>query len=98
MSVFKKFLTEKRRRDYGRKGSQGSTSYERMESRSKTQDPSKTTPSKRLGTDKPRVIKAPDGSVTYTNMPEPSGSVTTCLLYTSPSPRDLSTSRMPSSA
>ena len=24
--------------------------------------------------------------------------VTTCLLYTSPSPRDLSTSRMPSSA
>ena len=28
----------------------------------------------------------------------PSGSVSTCLLYTSPSPRDLSTSRMPSSA
>ena len=26
------------------------------------------------------------------------GSTTTCLLYTSPSPRDLSTSRMPSSA
>ena len=26
------------------------------------------------------------------------GMVTTCLLYTSPSPRDLSTSRMPSSA
>ena len=26
------------------------------------------------------------------------GSVYTCLLYTSPSPRDLSTSRMPSSA
>ena len=26
------------------------------------------------------------------------GSVMTCLLYTSPSPRDLSTSRMPSSA
>ena len=25
-------------------------------------------------------------------------SITTCLLYTSPSPRDLSTSRMPSSA
>ena len=28
------------------------------------------------------------------NLPRP----TTCLLYTSPSPRDLSTSRMPSSA
>ena len=26
------------------------------------------------------------------------GKTTTCLLYTSPSPRDLSTSRMPSSA
>ena len=26
------------------------------------------------------------------------GDMTTCLLYTSPSPRDLSTSRMPSSA
>jgi len=77
MSVFKRFLTEKTRRgDYGRKGGQGSTSYERMESRSKTQDPSKTTPSKRLGTDKPRVLKSPEG-VTFTNMPEPSGSVTT---------------------
>ena len=29
---------------------------------------------------------------------EPGGQLTTCLLYTSPSPRDLSTSRMPSSA
>ena len=28
----------------------------------------------------------------------PAGIATTCLLYTSPSPRDLSTSRMPSSA
>ena len=28
----------------------------------------------------------------------PSGKLATCLLYTSPSPRDLSTSRMPSSA
>ena len=28
----------------------------------------------------------------------PENNVTTCLLYTSPSPRDLSTSRMPSSA
>ena len=82
MSVFKKFLTEKRRRDYNRKGGQGgtrstsSTPLERRESSANVQDPSNTR-SKRLGTDKPRVIKAPDGSVTYTNMPEPSGSVTT---------------------
>ena len=82
MSVFKKFLTEKRRRDYRRKGGQGgtrstsSTPLERRESSANVQDPSNTR-SKRLGTDKPRVIKAPDGSVTYTNMPEPSGSVTT---------------------
>ena len=86
MSVFKKFLTEKRRRDYGRKGGQGgtrstsSTPYERRESRANMQDPSNTR-SKRLGTDKPRVIKAPDGSVTYTNMPEPSGSVTTDQVF-----------------
>ena len=82
MSVFKKFLTEKRRRDYGRKGGQGgtrstsSTPFERRESRSKTQDPSKTTPSRRLGTDKPRVLKSPQG-FTITNMPEPTGNVTT---------------------
>ena len=31
-------------------------------------------------------------------MPRQTGKSTTCLLYTSPSPRDLSTSRMPSSA
>ena len=31
-------------------------------------------------------------------VPEKREEVTTCLLYTSPSPRDLSTSRMPSSA
>ena len=31
-------------------------------------------------------------------MPEIEWSVHACLLYTSPSPRDLSTSRMPSSA
>ena len=30
--------------------------------------------------------------------PKPDGESITCLLYTSPSPRDLSTSRMPSSA
>ena len=82
MSVFKKFLTEKRRKDYGRKGGQGgtrstsSTPFERRESRSKTQDPSKTTPSRRLGTDKPRVLKSPQG-FTITNMPEPTGNVTT---------------------
>ena len=29
---------------------------------------------------------------------QPPATATTCLLYTSPSPRDLSTSRMPSSA
>ena len=34
---------------------------------------------------------------TQTHFREP-GSTDTCLLYTSPSPRDLSTSRMPSSA
>ena len=66
MSVFKKFLTEKRRRDYGRKGGQGgtrstsSTPFERRESRSNVQDPSNTR-SKRLGTDKPRVLKSPQG-------------------------------------
>ena len=83
MSTFKRILAEKTgRKDYGRKGGQGgtrstsSTPYERRESRANMQDPSNTR-SKRLGTDKPRVIKAPDGSLTITNMPEPSGSVTT---------------------
>ena len=33
-----------------------------------------------------------------TGLTAPNGGVYTCLLYTSPSPRDLSTSRMPSSA
>ena len=82
MSTFKRILAEKTRRDYGRKGGQGgtrstsSTPYERRESRANMQDPSNTR-NKKLGTDKPRVIKAPDGSLTITNMPEPSGSVTT---------------------
>ena len=31
-------------------------------------------------------------------IPAPKGGIVICLLYTSPSPRDLSTSRMPSSA
>ena len=83
MSTFKRILAEKTgRKDYGRKGGQGgtrstsSTPLSREESRRNMQDPSYTR-NKKLGTDKPRVIKAPDGSVTYTNMPEPSGSVTT---------------------
>ena len=83
MSTFKRILAEKTgRKDYGRKGGQGgtrstsSTPYERRESRANMQDPSNTR-NKKLGTSKPRVIKAPDGSVTFTNMPEPSGSVTT---------------------
>ena len=37
-------------------------------------------------------------SVTLTDANGNAGSAVTCLLYTSPSPRDLSTSRMPSSA
>ena len=47
------------------------------------------------------VLVAPDGRI---SMPQAGTlsvrgqSVETCLLYTSPSPRDLSTSRMPSSA
>ena len=83
MSTFKRILAEKTgRKDYGRKGGQGgtrstsSTPYERRESRANMQDPSNTR-SKRLGTNKPRIIRAPDGSLTITNMPEPSGSVTT---------------------
>lgn len=81
MSVFKKFLTEKRRRDYGRKGGQGgtrstsSTPFERRESSANVQDPANTR-NKRLGTNKPRVLQSPQG-VTFTNMPEPTGSVTT---------------------
>ena len=83
MSTFKRILTEKTgRKDYGRKGGQGgtrstsSTPYERRESRANMQDPSNTR-NKKLGTSKPRIIRAPDGSLTITNMPEPSGSVTT---------------------
>ena len=82
MSTFKRILAEKTRRDYGRKGGQGGTTstsitpHKRREAYANKQDPSNTR-NKKLGTDKPRVIKAPDGSVTITNMPEPSGSVTT---------------------
>ena len=41
------------------------------------------------------VIKEANATAPSTTVPAP---VTSCLLYTSPSPRDLSTSRMPSSA
>ena len=41
----------------------------------------------------------PQGSLTISlGHPQPDKLPFTCLLYTSPSPRDLSTSRMPSSA
>ena len=36
--------------------------------------------------------------MTFSNNVDGIGTATVCLLYTSPSPRDLSTSRMPSSA
>eukprot|EP00829_Urostomides_striatus_P017235 TRINITY_DN5894_c0_g1_i7.p1 TRINITY_DN5894_c0_g1~~TRINITY_DN5894_c0_g1_i7.p1 ORF type:complete len:205 (-),score=74.71 TRINITY_DN5894_c0_g1_i7:15-629(-) len=39
-----------------------------------------------------------DGRATYQRLIQIHPQLTTCLLYTSPSPRDLSTSRMPSSA
>ena len=50
-----------------------------------------------------KVFTFPDAltnvsSVDFTGMRRSNGSLVTCLLYTSPSPRDLSTSRMPSSA
>ena len=41
------------------------------------------------------VVRMRDGEIAQTRT---AAAVTTCLLYTSPSPRDLSTSRMPSSA
>ena len=42
MSTFKRILTEKKRRDYGRKGGQGSTPYGRMESSANVQDPARS--------------------------------------------------------
>ena len=45
------------------------------------------------------LLSIPSGQVTtYSEIAEAIGSPRACLLYTSPSPRDLSTSRMPSSA
>ena len=43
-----------------------------------------------------RILRVPDLNSTFLVIP--SSLADTCLLYTSPSPRDLSTSRMPSSA
>ena len=60
--------------------------------------------SKHLGSYEYADAIIPDGSITtgstWPCAPAaiPNGSLMTCLLYTSPSPRDLSTSRMPSSA
>ena len=47
----------------------------------------------------PIGVTSAEAEYTYTWEHEDlNGNTTTCLLYTSPSPRDLSTSRMPSSA
>ena len=43
-------------------------------------------------------VTNPTNPVFLGNLNKTAGAPTTCLLYTSPSPRDLSTSRMPSSA
>ena len=43
-------------------------------------------------------IYARSQGITHPEMLDEDGYVINCLLYTSPSPRDLSTSRMPSSA
>ena len=58
---------------------------------------------KLFGPDEKRIIKDLDKSLTIKEVQEKTGHVVavkdvSCLLYTSPSPRDLSTSRMPSSA
>ena len=46
-----------------------------------------------------RLLKADQGLAQFSQQLEEQGSeLRACLLYTSPSPRDLSTSRMPSSA
>ena len=45
-----------------------------------------------------RRARAAERGQTYSGGPMASGRDLLCLLYTSPSPRDLSTSRMPSSA
>ena len=49
--------------------------------------------------EKPRLLYGEDwSSLAFTKMQTAFRQVKDCLLYTSPSPRDLSTSRMPSSA
>ena len=45
-----------------------------------------------------RKLAAPTSTGTITNQSHEQQAAPSCLLYTSPSPRDLSTSRMPSSA
>ena len=45
-----------------------------------------------------RFYKIDDGAILINGVPIGNYSYEACLLYTSPSPRDLSTSRMPSSA
>ena len=47
---------------------------------------------------KPSTTNAPDTEGVAEDLLPFYGQTLTCLLYTSPSPRDLSTSRMPSSA
>ena len=54
---------------------------------------------KKVGRDATVLVKADDHFIKYDPQKGSStGGVSSCLLYTSPSPRDLSTSRMPSSA
>ena len=55
----------------------------------------RTTPSMVGITDDERLVGQPAKRQAVTN---PENTLFACLLYTSPSPRDLSTSRMPSSA
>ena len=48
--------------------------------------------------DLPQTVECPEDTVIFADEIVIPNTMTTCLLYTSPSPRDLSTSRMPSSA
>ena len=51
-----------------------------------------------IGTNQPGYKLDVKGDVNFDGDLYQNGQLFTCLLYTSPSPRDLSTSRMPSSA
>ena len=44
------------------------------------------------------LVELPDGSIAYCGITSTSANGDVCLLYTSPSPRDATLSRMPSSA